>query len=181
MKLKTIFISLLLLASTFAFSQTEKGKWHLSGNSSIQVANSSATFPWYKYTNTTITINPSVGYFVANNFSLSLDLLFISKNEESTGYPNNNNKEITFSIIPTASYFIPTSSIIKPFAQVGIGYSTSKRYGRSSGLVLGAGIGIATFVSEYLSVDIGAQYLRSDLYGFTLNTFGGIVGFSVYF
>ncbi|MGI6342626.1 MAG: outer membrane beta-barrel protein [Bacteroidales bacterium] len=170
MKLKTIFISLLLLASTLAYSQTEKGKWHLSGSSSIQVANSSISVAGRTHSATTIIFNPSVGYFVAKNFSLAMDMGVMSQDGETN-----------FSVIPTASYFFPTRSNLRPVAQVGVGYSQLSGYGRSSGVVVGAGIGVAYFASENISVDIGMQYLYNNYDGDALNTIAGMVGFSVYF
>lgn len=113
----------------------------------------------------------------------------MSKHEEQTAY-SYNYEETAFSIIPTASYYIPTNFIIRPFVQVGIGYLSKKvgighlsykEYESYSGILLGAGIGVATFVNEHISIDVGAQYLYSDLYGYATNNFGGMVGFSVYF
>lgn len=171
MKIKTVFISLMLLASALSFSQTEKGKWTLSGSSTFQATKSSMDVEGGTISNTTIMFNPSVGYFVVKDLSVGLGLGFLSQDNQST-----------FSIMPTASYFIPTKSIIRPFAQVGIGYSALKEYGYTSdGLAMGFGAGVAIFANKNFSVDMGLQALLNKYDPYTMFTYGGMIGLSVFF
>ena len=167
MKTKAFILSAIVLLSSVAFSQTEKGKWTVSGNTSLQILNSSNGDD----NSTTVTLNPSAGYFVANNLAVGASLALTSQEGASS-----------FSILPTAIYYFPTASQVKPYLQAGIGYGNVKVSGFSmGGLAIGGGAGIAYFINKNVSLDLGLQYLRNDYDGGILNTFGGVVGFSLFF
>ena len=161
-------MTLILSMSSMVFAQTQKGNWILSGNSSLQV---SSTKPEKGESTTTVILNPSVGYFVANNLAVGAGVS-LRADEGSTH----------FSVLPTASYFFESQSQVKPFAQLGIGYSSiSNGDNTYGGLALGAGAGIVYLLNRNVGINLGLQYMRSDYDGAINNTLGGIIGLSVFF
>ena len=87
------------------------------------------------------------------------------------------------SILPTASYYIESQSQIKPFIDLGIGYSSiSDDEDTYGGLAIGAGVGIMYEFNKNVGLNIGLQYLRSDYSEIGVaNTIGGMIGFSIFF
>lgn len=154
--------------SSVAFSQTNKGNWIVSGSSSLQVI---STNPEGGESSTTVTLSPSVGYFVANGLSIGANVNLLSRK----GYT-------TFSILPTASYYLKTNSPVHPYFQLGVGYSSiSYESVSKGGLALGSGIGAMYLLNKLVGVNLGVQYTRSNYDGAVNNTFGGVIGFSVFF
>ena len=170
MKIKSIILLFLFVClSSVSYSQTNKGNWIVSGSTSLQITNNK---PEYGDGVTTVILNPSVGYFVANNFSIGAMMSLFSADGSTA-----------ISVLPTASYYLGTQSQVKPFIDLGIGDSSisadDDTYG---GLAIGAGLGIMYELNRNVGLNIGLQYLRNDYdrIGVT-NSFGGMIGFSVFF
>ena len=169
MKIK-LFISMMIAISlsSMAYSQTYKGNWIVSGNSSFQVLSST---PEGGDASTTVTLSPSIGYFVANNLAIGASVS-LQSTEGTTIY----------SILPTASYYFETQSQIRPFVELGIGYaSISADDENFGGLAVGAGAGIMYLFNQNVGLNVGLQYLRNDFDLGVINTFGGAMGFSIFF
>lgn len=169
MKIK-LFITMMIAVSLFsmAYSQIHKGIWIVSGNSSFQV---SSTTPEGGDASTTVTLSPSIGYFVANNLAIGASVS-LQSTEGTTVY----------SILPTASYYFETQSQIKPFVDLGLGYANISADGDNfGGLALGAGAGIVYLFNQNVGLNVGLQYLRNDFDVGVINTFGGMMGFSIFF
>lgn len=140
-------------------------KLFVSGNEIINRRRGRNNLKYYYY------VQPKHWLFCCERFISWLRVRVLSQDNQTS-----------FSIMPTASYFIPTKSIIRPFAQAGIGYSVLKEDGNSyGGLAMGFGAGVALLASKNFSVDIGFQALRNDYDSYTMFTYGGAIGLSVYF
>lgn len=169
MKSKIILLFAVISFSSLSFGQINKGNWIVSGSSMLRVqsskvegANSSTTL---------VTFSPSVGYFVADGLSVGISANVLSS-EGSTLY----------SILPSAAYYFQSQGNIKPFMQVGLGYGGISVDDESvGGLALGAGAGIVYLINQNIGLNLGLQYLRGDYDGWVENTFGGAIGFSIFF
>lgn len=144
-----------------------------------------------------INVVPRIGYFVADNFAVGLDLSFayaVMKFEED-------DEKYSQSVIaagPFLRYYIPTSGIL-PFAEIGGSYGMIKtKYDyvdvdpiefKNSLLSLGGGVGVAASLGEKASLDLMLGYTSMTLkrtednedndrvvYG----SFGVKVGFTLY-
>lgn len=169
MKSKIILLFAVISFSSLSFGQINKGNWIVSGNSTLQVS-SSKVEGWGSST-TTVVFSPSVGYFVIDGLSVGISANVLNS-EGSTIY----------SILPSASYYFQTQSNVKPFMEIGIGYGGISVDSESAGgLALGAGAGIMYLINQNIGLNFGFQYLRGDYDGIVNNTFGGTLGFSIFF
>ncbi|MDD2797964.1 MAG: outer membrane beta-barrel protein [Bacteroidales bacterium] len=168
MKAKWIFMTVGLLVSSLSFSQTEKGRFTLTGGSTLQM--SSITAESKDNSVSSFQLKSGIGYFVANDVSLGMYGSYISQSTYSEWY-----------LIPAVGLYYPLKDNFKPFAQVGLGYSNislnSETIGGYSFVCAG---GVAYFLNKNVSIDFGVQYQRSQYDSSKLSTVGGIIGFSIY-
>ncbi|HKO76857.1 MAG TPA: outer membrane beta-barrel protein [Flavobacterium sp.] len=133
-------------------------------------------------------ISPSVSYFIIDNLAIGLEFDYTTAttkqqilvaNDYSTGFGysaiDTKSTETTFSVIPTATYFFSKEKF-RPYITAGMGYAKIKQKMNSSGttsnpdafysysdsdnngLVLGAGGGLAYFISKAICFDLGLGY-----------------------
>jgi len=173
MRAKVFMMGVLLLVSSAAFSQTEKGTFLVSGRTSLEFVRSVTNFSYdgHSIPEANMDINSfrlysGLGYFVANNFAAGLSLDF----SHSTSFPSSGEKVKTGELIlmPTLMYYIPLESSVRPFVQVGAGYAnaTEEAGGEKqvfSGIGYGAGAGVAWFVNNKISIDLGIQWAATKL------------------
>lgn len=195
MKLKYIILSAtFFIASISVFSQTNKGTWHFSGKTGMEMSFSKSQFFYEgeKINNgqndinlTNFKIAPSVGYFIVDNLSLglssSLEIAKAKSEDTSTA----------FMILPTAQYFIPINSPLRPFVQLGVGYgftpTPNTGWSQAGGLAWGGAAGLAYFINDNFSVDLTGQFLRftpkagSGSMIIENSNFDLLLGFSFYF
>lgn len=169
MKRKTLFfVVMMLFVSSLTFSQTQKGSWIVSGNSTFQVSN---TKPEKGDGKTVVLLSPSVGYFVVDGLAAGVALNLLTSDGNTV-----------FSILPSASYYFDTKTQVKPFAQIGLGYSSltanDHTYG---GMAIGAGAGVLYELNDKIGLNLGLQYVRNDYDSAITNTLGGLLGFSIFF
>lgn len=193
------FMIALLLFSTITFAQTEKGRFTVSGRSSIDFSYSNTKFEGSGIPDNTATgdtysfnITPAVGYFVLDDFAVSLQTSYAINNG------NTESQMSQFAIMPGVIYYIPTGSIVRPFLQVGGGYvnistktpltSGGKATNSFNGYTLAGGIGIAFFVKENIAIELSGQYatVKTSFSGdssikMNLDGFSGSIGFSLFF
>ncbi|MDO5664686.1 MAG: OmpW family outer membrane protein [Bacteroidia bacterium] len=199
MKTKTFLTALLLLLATTVMAQTEKGKFLVSGKTSLDFTFSSTEISGSAvvgYTGAQSTYNfnitPAFGYFIIDNLAVSLQ----------TSYAVNNGKTKSqtsqFIFMPDITYYLPISQIVRPFVQVGGGYvnistktpltSGGKATQSFNGYTLGGGIGLAFFVKRNISLDLSGQYavIKTSFSGdssikMDMKGFAGAIGFSLFF
>jgi len=162
-----------LIVSSTAFAQTQKGHLFVSGGAGLVT-----TFTSQKYVydgesgdNTTgisITLLPSLGYFVADNLCIGLAGNITnnsSKDESGDKYVANQ-----ILITPEVIYFFPVDGKVKPIAQIGVGIASmtekyvpkdgdNEKYSYS-GPNFNIGAGIAYFVKENISFNFGLSYTK---------------------
>ena len=169
MKSKIILLAAVISFSFSSFGQIYKGNWIVSGNSTLQV--SSSKIEGANSSSTTVVFSPSIGYFVADGLSVGI-----------SGSVLNSEGSTVYAIMPSASYYFQTQGNIKPFVEIGVGYGGISNDGESAGgLALGAGTGIMYLINQNIGLNLGLQYLRGDYDGIVNNTFGGAIGFSIFF
>ncbi|MCE5177641.1 MAG: porin family protein [Porphyromonadaceae bacterium] len=194
MKQKISVVAVLFcLFSTFITAQTEKGKFSISGRSSIEGAyfsnrvygdnisigdREAMDVDGYSFS-----ITPSLSYFVIDNVSIGGQATF------SIADGDYQSKTTEFILMPTVAYYFPTKKMIRPFVALGAGYANVSMESMSfSGFNWAGGIGAAFFLSNNISIDLMAEYAElsartseNTKYRYSTKGLGGSVGLSVYF
>jgi outer membrane protein len=179
---KILFSLLFLLVSITSFAQTEKGSWLLGGAASLGTSSSSVS----SSSQTSIIIQPKVGYFLIDNLTLGASLPFSYGSSSGSSLSST-----SFGIAPFLRYFFLNGKV-KPFLEVEGGYSSISVSGSNNSYyntVFGAGGGLAIFLTKSAALDLSLNY-RTYNYNTTTsgnynisttgNTFGLQVGFLVY-
>lgn len=134
-------------------------------------------------------ISPSVGFFIIDNLAISIELdyktattkqqILIPSNTVGAGFIpiDSKSKETTLSIVPTVTYFFSKGKA-RPYINAGMGFANINQeinsYGsiegdgefissskiNNDGLVWGAGGGLAYFITNTISFDIGLAYAK---------------------
>ncbi len=178
-------------------AQTEKGSWVIGGSTTLGFNNVNTKV---KYNGnsvdgpkvSTFNITPSVGYFVANNIAVGLDLGYTSMTTKQTvlgtEYKTTNS---IFKVMPTATYYFKTGdSKLLPYLGAGIGYAsnTEKEDNHSytyDGLAWKVKGGITYLVTPQVGIDLGLAYdqfsNKDNNVTTNVNTFGVNAGFSFFF
>jgi outer membrane protein len=177
--------------------QTSKGKWVFGSDASISFNSTTIKEEFDgnelngKTTVSALTVTPNAGYFVIDNLSIGLDLSFTSS-KDKYDYEGNTEeyKSSSFGIIPNATYYF-TNGNIAPYIGAGAGLLSTKAgdedSGKFSGLVIKARGGVAIFLSNSFSVNVGVDFLTGKLsnkeessYKVKPTSIGAGVGFAVY-
>lgn len=156
---KLLVIVATAMFSLTTFSQTNKGTVLIDGQSSFDLSflntEDEGYFQPQKTSSTTLSLSPSVGYFVSNNFVMGLSIQLRSTKIE----------DYTVSTIgagPFARYYFGSSNI-NPFIQgeFGISSSTAKlgtQSSKSSGFGYGIGGGVAFILTENVALNAVLEY-----------------------
>jgi outer membrane protein len=167
----------LLLASVTALfvvslnAQTQQGKFLFSGSSTIN-ASFMTTKASYDGQNapddtkeTTLKIQPTIGYFVINNLAIELSTAL----EYSKTKAGSNESSSTSLIIgPLVRYYVGQSKV-KPYMEGGLGLSTHQSKAEDgsemkfSGMAYQIGLGVGYFVNEHVSIDGIVNYMGTNL------------------
>ncbi|MEA5081755.1 MAG: hypothetical protein VB024_09060 [Dysgonamonadaceae bacterium] len=164
MRNKYIIVTIFVFFCTFSTiqAQTEKGKFMIGANTSLDVSSIKVSTSSSSSSNqTTVNFEPRASYFLFDNFSagLSFDISY-----QGSGYGE-------ASLLSDFRYYF-TGKKVRPFVKANIGYRNTQRqvyypemhYSFDlDGLTIGGGMGFAFFVSDNISIDLGAQYFHSDL------------------
>ncbi len=186
-KMIALCIAHLLFLLT-ANAQTEKGKWVISGQTNLSFAyNSSAEYmKSYKTKSGTFTLQPAVGYFVATNLAVGLSAAYTYSKADFSEATS------TLALMPQAEYYFPLEGKARPFVTIGGGYARHSE-GDSAifkydGFAAGGGAGVALFLKNNISLDLGAHYTYTQLeniqkrgYYVKNNGLGFLAGFSLFF
>ena len=112
----------------------------------------------------TFNLTPSMGYFVANNLAVGLDLGFVSITEKYEDYKFVTS---TLSLMPTVTYYFKKESNIAPYLGAGVGYasiSEKESIGSYSekttndGFAWKAKGGVVYLITPSIGVDLGLSY-----------------------
>lgn len=196
-----------LLISQFAFSQTEKGKFIFSGNTSTELS-----FAKTKYESgintgesktTSFDIKPSFGYFMEDNLFIGISAVY---DFEHTNNRISVEKNRLLIFMPTLGYYFPTEKKLRPFVTGGIGVAENKFQYKSSGnnfdpsdpsfntnytnnlkgLSAAVTAGFGYFITDNFSIDAQIAYnyvnlkLKAADYNANTSGIGFRVGFSIF-
>lgn len=167
--MKKTFVAALLIIGTQGFAQIEKGTLLAGGAFSLRTTKNNSQF----------SLNPNIGFFVANNFAVGAGLsINFSKQGEI--------KTTELGVGPYARYYVGKGNT-KPFIVAEANYLTAtnktgdiKNTSTGVGYLLGAGF--AAFVSDMVAVEGLAGYNYSDFNGTSgSGGFAMRLGFQLYF
>lgn len=143
-------------------AQTEKGRFMISGSTAADLSYVSEDLSSGGDTRLSLNISPAAGYFVIDDLVIGVQTNF--------GYTDSdyNDKSTQFVFMPTAQYYLPFGSVLRPSIQVGAGYvslSQSMPTGNNStsrhsfrGFTWASAAGISYFINRSISLDFGVQY-----------------------
>ncbi len=167
--MKKIYVYVLAMCLGYgAMAQTEHGNWLIGGNFNINTASNS----------TTIGLNPTAGYFIADNFAVggTVQLEFDKFGE---------NKSTTFGIGPLARYYFGKNNI-KPFVDGELNFLSEKfkfptGTNTENGVNYFLGLGLALFLNQNVALEGLAGYDHTKIKDADGDGgFGLRIGFQVY-
>lgn len=170
---KLLFIfTLLFVASSSLFAQTQKGNWMIGGNATF------ASLKQGDFKVTTIGISPTAGYFIANDLAIGASVNLTSYKEED------DDAETDFSAGPFVRYyFVNLGPSAKLFGQADVAFGSTKIFGESEGFTdWGISAGPAIFLNPNTALEItlgygSKKYKDADD---ATNAFGVNVGFQIH-
>lgn len=196
---QTILFATMLLCSISGKSQTTKGRVAVSGDLGLFF-----TGNVNKYENETgylgevrhhsISVKPSVSYFVIDNLSAGVAAWLESEKsttKNADGDKISETKTFSFAIGPNVNYYAPVSGPLRPYAIVA-GYYSMEGAGEDknkySGFGYAGGVGAAWFFNTHVSLNLQMNYSQryytnkanSDL-KFTNRQFYPVAGIDVFF
>lgn len=151
-------------------AQTEKGKFLLGGQYSLNFSSSTQTFKTTNISNEwnktrSLEITPLISYFIFNNIPAGLELLYDFKYNGIT--KNNYSSSSSFSFLPFLRYYVGGTKI-KPFLHAGIGPGWKKDVTKdgdfpktiqtSKLLIYELRGGLGIFLNKQVSIDISFGY-----------------------
>ncbi len=169
--MRRFLLATLLVGVCFVdlYAQTSKKSWLIGGNLYIRREVKAGPNTW------NIGLFPNAGYFVANNFAMGLTAqasfsFFKTTSNSAAGSFYNGQillvdkiNETEYSLAPFLRGYIGSKKL-RPFLQAQIGYFRSRsvtsflaisetRTDTYGGLLLGAGVGVAYFVSDSVALE----------------------------
>ncbi|TXK22476.1 porin family protein [Pontibacter qinzhouensis] len=175
MKPFLLTLALAVICSTATFGQTEKGSKMLGGTGNLGFSDGIS-----------VTVQPSIGFFVADNFAIGSALGLYYYNRDDI-------RQNGIAIQPFIRYYIGESMPIRPFVEASGGYMTSKtKYSYSGNSFeqkynngfFGAGVGAAYFLTNQVGLEAMLYYRTSEdrgLINYQGNSRLGIsFGFQIY-
>lgn len=168
MRNKILAISLIVLFSWANIqAQTEKGRFIVGAGSAVNVSNSKGDFSETSnpISSITILIKPEVGYFLLDDFSVGVSVSVL-------GYTSGNSSAHA-DFLSEFKYFFKGNNI-RPYVKANVGYKYIDFAGMfwpkiqmslsdAQGFAFGGGFGGAFFVRDNFSIDLGLNYLHSNL------------------
>ncbi|MBK6478825.1 MAG: hypothetical protein KA109_10715 [Saprospiraceae bacterium] len=153
-KIFYLFLFVLIFDNLLS-AQTEKGTWLLGGNAAYQRSHGSGT----------LNINPSIGYFLLNNFAAGAQLNFL-------GIKGGSFVSVGF----FGKYYFLGDERGRFYATGGLNVGGGSGSKFDTGFTLGAGY--AHFLNESISIDIGTLYNKV---GANNSIFSIGAGFQIHF
>ena len=199
--MKKLFVISALALFGLANAQIEKGTWLIEGktglgfnNVSTQLKKGNESIDGPKVS--TFSISPNVGYFVADNLAIGLELNYLSITTKSKSYigyrlteRSEEESKNTLTLLPNLTYYFPTSTNLKPYIGAGIGFGsiTEKDWeGKetASGFAWGAKGGAVYMLNNSIAFNLGLSYGQLSLERNNItnkaNTFGANAGISIF-
>jgi hypothetical protein len=149
-----------------AQSQTEKGKFLLSGGSNLSFYTYKNNWEGSDYSDksSSISLTPQGGYFITDGLAIGAEIPFYH-------YWNSNYKSTSFSFGPFLKYYLGKSKF-KPYLLGAVDYGKDRSkadyetssYEYTSKIYLyKLEVGMGIFINKNLAIDFGFQYIYQDL------------------
>lgn len=192
MKKLSVLSVLFVLLAVGANAQTEQGRWVVSGKTGLDFLSNSEQ-AYYdgekdgdRFKSSKLSFNAAVGYFVIDNLAVALGA-GISTEKQGKSDP-----KTIMAVGPQVTYYFPLDGQVKPFLTAGGGFTTesyaNKDESKFSGPFFGGGAGVAIFLHDNISLDLGANYINTNVKNkadkkevYKTGTIGASVGFSLFF
>lgn len=170
--MKSIFTTILtvLIFTSIATAQTEKGKFLIGAQSSLSFSSMDKELKTDGGdhdlgTNTEFEFAPQFGYFIADGLVVGAELPFTSSKQEDED--GDKYKTNSIALLPFARYYFGQTNV-KPYLHAGIGYgllSEEDDYDEEDYkmMVYEFGAGVAIFLNESIAVDLGLGYTSATL------------------
>lgn len=169
--MKNLFLSAVIFLSSLSLTaQTEKGRWFFGGDTSLGFTSTNIQLQndgndvGQKSTVSKLSFKPSANYFIKDNLAVGLGILFESETEKEG---SSKDKTSSFAALPTVTYFFNSGKNLVPYLTANVGLMSLKYSDtdaeKFSGLAFGAGGGVAYFLNNSVSVNLGLSYLNSNL------------------
>lgn len=168
--MKKLILASFIFASLNLSAQTQKGNWFFAGDTSLGFASSSAqpetngNSVGNKTKVSKFSFKPSANYFVKDNLAIGLGVLFESQTEKEG---SSKDKESSFAVLPGLTYFFKSETKLVPYVAAGAGLmslsagnSDTLKY---NGFAFSAIGGLAYFLNNSVSLNLGLSYLNSNL------------------
>ena len=165
MKKLNILILLLALTTCNAIikGQANQGKVIIKGSTSFSLTSMSSKIEGdmlgtqEEESTTTLIFNPGIGYFVIDNFAISLEINYEYMSSKSPGLGSSHASEILAG--PFIYYYFGQSNI-KPYIGAGVLLGSYKSGSSTSSDIFGygAGAGLAIYVRESVAFDFSLNY-----------------------
>lgn len=169
MKLLSIIVTtILILSFSDLFAQPTEGKWMFSGSTSFSFQSVKQKYKAGQFSgdlgsSTIFQITPQVGYSILDNVIVGLELGLTSANMGEMDI-----KQSSFVVGPFIKYYFDVNSpTVYPIVSGAIGLGSEKENhegipGKTNFSAFGLGGGIAIFVRENISLDLGLSYVSKN-------------------
>ena len=169
---KVLFAALLLIGTSGAFAQINKGQWLVGGNAGF---NSSK---WGEAKNTSFELSPDAGYFFAKQFAGGLRASITSSKDEGD--------EDAYSAVMVSPfvryYFMPAANKLSIFADASYGFGSEgyDEKAKFSGFKVMAGPAVFLSPNTALEFTLGYTSIKYKDIDDRANSFGVNVGFQIH-
>ncbi|UOE42053.1 porin family protein [Chryseobacterium suipulveris] len=167
--MKKLFLAGALALFGVMNAQTEKGSWVIGGSTTLGFNSVSTKYSGGGQsadgpTVSTITVTPSVGYFVIDKLAVGVDLGVTSITSKQG---NTKDTVSSFTVMPTGTYYFRNAGNIIPYVGAGVGYGSVTQSGTynnqsvsdsESGFAWKAKGGLVYLINQTVGIDLGVGY-----------------------
>jgi hypothetical protein len=173
-----LIISMLLVFTSTAFSQINKGQWLMGGNVQIEYSYIYTPYtPSDQNTNLVLKFSPNIGYFIADGFAVGLRSNILKELSTNSNY-NINLSEINLTLF-LRYYILPTTQKkwnIFVDGGYGLGYNNEIEYfpnatyeNRNKTFIFYVSGGFVIFLSNQIALEFNLNYNNSGIIGNNLS------------
>ena len=169
---KVLFALILLVGTSSAFAQINKGQWLVGGNAGF------TSSKWGEEKNTSFEFSPDAGYFFAKQFAGGLRASITSSKDDG-----DDDAYSSLLVAPFLRYyFMPAAQKVSIFADASYGFGSQGAGDKTSvsGFKFMAGPAVFLSPNTALEFTLGYQSLKMEDVDDRANSFGVNVGFQIH-
>lgn len=174
---KTLLIMLILLSSITATSQITKGNWMFGGSGGFSNRTSTLNETGEKSTLTRISIIPTAGYFLKNNFATGIRLRYAHSAWNYTGAQSTNIYGLG---VFSRYYFLDFDKMYNFYSEIHYDHLYATSAGNESSNNFGVRIGHVIFLTSNVGLETFAEYEIGILEHLKYDTFSLGIGFQIH-